>query len=85
LNLYKVKDRDARSGRALFLFHGCSLTPLYYRKNLLRLFIGMLFVCIRGVHTVLSRLIDHPGQGISGAIIFLSPLIVILHKPANSR
>ena len=32
MSLYKVTDRDARSGRALFLFHGYRLSPLYYRN-----------------------------------------------------
>jgi len=50
LNIYKATDRDARSGRTLFLFHGYSHPPLYQRKlpGLLLLIVSVM--CTTAVH-----------------------------------
>lgn len=45
MNLIKVTDRDARSGRALFLPCRCSNPPLYVRKVLDVVISLLLFLC----------------------------------------
>jgi len=50
LSIYKATDRDARSGRTLFLFDGYSHSPLYYRKFLISMLIAISVLCTSEVH-----------------------------------
>ena len=50
MTIYKATDRDARSGRTLFLFHGYSYPPLYQRKLLSLLLLIAGAFCTAAVH-----------------------------------
>lgn len=92
LSRNKVTDRDARSGRALFLLHGCRPFSLYYRKILSSGFItGLQLVRTKAVQCWPAALTGSQLLRIATfrafvirVFMFLFPADAILGKAAES-